>query len=186
MVAENSLLLQHALDITFFGLPATASVRIDFPIAAGAEIPMSTSTPVVRLGASYGGGAIGMRNFSITPRRLQFDLENAPASLPLLLHILSRNAFAYGWLQVPEDVQTLIVTAAQRIRFVGPGYWAVPLIQPEGNGAAIPKPSPAPRPAPARPAPAPSRAPGRSRTKPAPRPARRAAAAPQPTPAPPS
>jgi hypothetical protein len=182
MVADNSVLLQHALDITFFGLPATASVRIDFPIAAGAEIPMSTSSPAVRLGASYSGAAMTVSSFSLTPRRLQFDLENAPASLPLLLHIESRSAFVQGWLQVPEDVQTLIVTAAQRIRFVGPGYWAVPLIQPERHSAA-PKPTPAPRPAQAA-APSRSSRSSRSRQTPAPRPAARPTPAPTPTPPP--
>lgn len=179
MAAENSVLLQHALDITFFGLPSTASVRIDLPIAAGAEIPMSTSTPAVHLGARYSGGAMTVSSFSLTPRRLQFDLENAPASLPLLLHIQSRSAFVQGWLQVPEGVQTLIVTAAQRIRFVGPGYWAVPLIQAEGRSAAAPKPAPAPRPAPATPASRSSRS-GRSRPTPAPRPAARPTPAPTP------
>src|SRR5690349_16578745 len=99
MVADNSLLLEHALDITFYDLPASASVRLDFPVAAGAEIPILTSLPAVHLGASYAGGTMGMRSFSITPRRLEFDLENAPASLPLLLHIRSRSAFVYGWLQ---------------------------------------------------------------------------------------
>jgi hypothetical protein len=168
MAAENSGLLRHALDLTFFGLPATASVRLDFPIASDAEIPLSASVPAVLLGARYAGGAMGMRSFSITPRRLQFELENAPDSLPLLVHIQSRSAFVHGWLQVPEGVQTLIATAAQRIRFVGPGYWAVPLIQPEAPRAAMPRPSPAPRPVPA---PAPSRSSRASRSRPAQRPA---------------
>ena len=72
MAAENNALLQHALDLTFYGLPSSASVRLDFPIETGAIIPMPRATPSVRLGASYGGGEMAIRGLSIQPRRIEF------------------------------------------------------------------------------------------------------------------
>lgn len=179
MAAEDSALSQHALDMTFYDLPSSASVRIDFPIETGALIPIPVATPAVRLGAGYGGGEMAIRGLSIQPRRIEFDIENAPATLPLVVHILCGGPFVHGWLQVPGNVQVSIATSAQRIRFVGPGYWAVPLIQAE----AVPKPAPRPAPAPA-PAPTPSK-PGPT-PSPAPKPTPAPAAEPKPSPPAPS
>lgn len=170
MAVENNALL-HALDLTFFDLPSSASIRLEFPIEAGAVIPMAVTTPSVRLGASFGDGEMTIGSFSIGPRRIEFDIENAPAKLPLVLQVICSAPFLHGWLQVPGNVQALIGTAAQRIRFVGPGYWALPLVQPEGD------PKPAPKPAPT-PAPAPAPTPTPSSTKPSPTPS------PKPTPTP--
>ncbi|MDQ0252259.1 hypothetical protein J2W22_004347 [Sphingomonas kyeonggiensis] len=177
MAAENSASLQHALDLTFYDLPSSASIRLEFPIETGAVIPVLVATPSVRLGASYGGGEMVIRGLSIQPRRIEFDIENAPATLPLLVHVLCSGPFLHGWLQVPGNVQASIATAAQRIRFVGPGYWAVPLIQPEGDGkpAAAKPAAPAPAPAPSS---APTPTPSTSKPSPSPSPK------PSPTPAP--
>ncbi len=179
MAAENNALLQHALDLTFYGLPSSASVRLDFPIETGAIIPMPRATPSVRLGASYGGGEMAIRGLSIQPRRIEFDIENAPATLPLLVHILCGGRFIHGWVQVPGDVQVSIATSVQRIRFVGAGYWAVPLTQVEAESKPVPKPAPAPA---AAPAPAPTPSP--SSSKPSPSPAPKPAPAPAPAPEP--
>lgn len=160
MAAENGALLQHALDLTFYDLPSSASIRLDLPIETGALIPMAVATPSVRLGASYGDGEMTIGRFSLGPRRIEFDIENAPAKLPLCIQVLCNAPFLHGWLQVPGDVQVSVGTAAQRIRFVGPGYWAVPLIQPEVDPKPVPKPAPAPAPTPtpssAKPSPTPS------------------------------
>ncbi len=180
MAAENSALLQHALDITFYDLPSSASIRLDFPIETGAAIPMLRATPSVRLGASYGGGEMAIRGLSIQPRRIEFDVENAPATLPLLVHILCGGRFIHGWVQVPGDVQVSIATSVQRIRFVGAGYWAVPLTQVEAEGKPAARPAPARAPAPA-PAPASTPAPSVSKPSPAPAPS---ASKPSPSPAP--
>ena len=109
------------------------------------------------------------------PAYAEFDIENAPATLPLLVHILCGGRFLHGWLQVPGDVQVSIATAVQRIRFVGPGYWAVPLTQVEADAKPAAKPVPA-----AAPSPAPAPAPAPSSSKPSPSPAPK----PAPTPAP--
>jgi hypothetical protein len=145
MSADSTALLHHALDITFYDLPASAAIRLDFPVSAGATIPMALSTPAVRLGASYGGGGMAANGFSLTPRRFELELENAPAALPLLVHVLSRSSFVYGWLQVPGGVQVSIATSVERIRFVGPGYWALPLAQFEGRENPLLKTTPAGR-----------------------------------------
>jgi hypothetical protein len=162
MSADSTALLHHALDITFYDLPSSAMIRLDFPGGAGAMIPMSLATPAVRLGASYGSGGISVDGFALTPRRLEFELGNAPASLPLLVHVLSRSNFVYGWLQVPGGVQVSIATSVERIRFVGPGYWALPLVQSNDRESSTTKAMPAAKPeaTPAAPMPAPAEASG--------------------------
>ena len=162
MSADSTALLHHALDITFYDLPSNAVIRLDFPGSAGAMIPMTLATPAVRLGASYGSGGMAVSGFALTPRRLEFELDNAPASLPLLVHVLSRSSFVYGWLQVPGGVQVSIATSVERIRFVGPGYWALPLVQSDGRESSVVKPTPTakPEPAPSTAMPAPAEASG--------------------------
>lgn len=164
MSAEYPALTRHIINITFHDLPSTAPVRIDFPIDTDAIVPMSLSTPTLSLGASYGGGAMTLSALSLTPRRIQFNLEDAPASLPLTVGLVSNSAFLFGWLQVPGGVQTTIASAVEQIRFVGPGYWAVPLIVAEpvaarasGRAAAAAAPAPfaAKSPLPGKPAAAP-------------------------------
>lgn len=160
MSADSTALLHHALDITFYDLPSNAVIRLDFPGSAGAMIPMTLATPAVRLGASYGSGGMAVSGFALTPRRLEFELDNAPASLPLLVHVLSRSSFVYGWLQVPGGVQVSIATSVERIRFVGPGYWALPLVQSDGRESSVVKPTARPEPAPSMAVPAPAEASG--------------------------
>jgi hypothetical protein len=121
---------------------------------------MTLATPAVRLGASYGSGGMAVSGFALTPRRLEFELDNAPASLPLLVHVLSRSSFVYGWLQVPGGVQVSIATSVERIRFVGPGYWALPLVQSDGREGSVVKPTARPEPAPSTAVPAPAEASG--------------------------
>jgi|GEM_PF-5235052 hypothetical protein len=160
MSADSTALLHHALDITFYDLPSNAVIRLDFPGSAGAMIPMTLATPAVRLGASYGSGGMAVSGFALTPRRLEFELDNAPASLPLLVHVLSRSSFVYGWLQVPGGVQVSIATSVERIRFVGPGYWALPLVQSDCRESSVVKPTARPEPAPSMAVPAPAEASG--------------------------
>jgi hypothetical protein len=68
-----------------------------------------------------------IRDMFIQPRRIQFEVLDPPPQLPVSLQIACNGDFVFGWLQVPENIQTSIATAAQRIRIVGPSYWAVPL-----------------------------------------------------------
>ncbi|HEY4940850.1 MAG TPA: hypothetical protein VII56_05435 [Rhizomicrobium sp.] len=128
MTADTSQMLRHQLDFTLYDLPAT-TVRIDFPAAAGAENMMLTAMPMIQLGASYTNAPIIINNLSLQPRRIQFEIASPPSLLPITLQIACSGAFVFGWLQVPESVQTAIATVAQRIRIVGPGYWALPLWQ---------------------------------------------------------
>jgi len=141
MAADTNPVLLHQIDFMLYNLPET-TVRIDFPVAAVAEIMMLAAMPSVRIGANYIASAIVINNLLIQPRRLQFEVANTPALLPITLQILCRGPFVFGWLRVPETVQTVIATAAQQIRIVGPSYWAVPL----GPGAVAPEPA-APQPA---------------------------------------
>lgn len=129
MAADDGTLLRQTLEITFHDLPASATVRLDFAPEAGAELLIAASVPTIRLGASFGGGQMGIQSLSLTPRRLQFEVSGAPSRLPLIVSIHSAAPFVHGWLQVPGGVQTTIASAAERIRFVGPSYWVVPLIQ---------------------------------------------------------
>jgi hypothetical protein len=110
-----------------FGMPSTGWMRLDLPIASEACFTMLPWIPAVQLGASYGGGMMTLRNFQLQPRRLQFEIDGAPAELPLSLQIASPQPFLFGWLQVPDLVQTSIATSAQRMRLVGTTYWAVPV-----------------------------------------------------------
>ena len=59
--------------------------------------------------------------------------------LPISLSIMCPGPFVYGWLLVPETVQTVVSTVVEQIRFVGPGYWALPLLR--GDEAAEPVPT---------------------------------------------
>ena len=55
---------------------------------------------------------MAIRGLSIQPRRIEFDIENAPATLPLLVHILCGGRFIHGWVQVPgfcESISTRLV-----------------------------------------------------------------------------
>lgn len=146
MTGDSGVLLRHQLDFTLYSLPAT-TVRIDFPVAAEAEIMMLAAMPTIRIGANYVASAIVINSLVIQPRRLQFEIANPPALLPIALQVLCRGPFVFGWLRVPETVQTVIATAAQQIRIVGPSYWAVPLgpglaARDPGPGAAAASPAP--------------------------------------------
>lgn len=108
---------------------------------------MLAAMPTIRIGANYVSSAIIINNLVIQPRRLQFEVASPPALLPIELQVLCRGPFVFGWLLVPETVQTVIATAAQQIRIVGPSYWAVPL------GPGLTASEPAPNSAAAKPAP---------------------------------
>lgn len=128
MAADTDQLRRHQLDFTLYNLPS-ATVRLDFPKEANAEIIMLSAIPAVTLGASYAGAPVIIKSLSLQPRRLLFDIESPPTLLPLTLQIACNGPFVFGWIQVPGEVQTAIVTAVQRIRIVGPSYWALPLGQ---------------------------------------------------------
>lgn len=124
MAADNSPALRHQLDFTFYNLVPT-TVRIYFPILEGAD--MTSGPLMVQIGAGYVDSALSIRNLLIQPRRIQFEIAQAPSLLPISLKIICPGAFVYGWLLVPATVQTVIATVVEQIRFVGPGYWALPL-----------------------------------------------------------
>lgn len=126
--------LRHRLNFTFYDLPAT-TVRIDFPAASGAETMMLASIPAIQIGASYMESGLVINNLLIQPRRIQFEIASAPALLPITLQIACPGPFVFGWLLVPGIAQTGIATAAQQVRIVGPGYWALPL----GTGSVVPE-----------------------------------------------
>jgi len=142
-MTDGALPRRHQLDFALYDLGPT-TVRIDFPFASGAEASMVTEMPVIRFGASYDDSGIGINNLLIQPRRIQFEITKAPPLLPISLQISCDAAFVFGWLLVPENIQTAIRTVAQQIRIVGPGYWALPLAQPTrapelGASAAAPE-----------------------------------------------
>lgn len=126
MAAEANMLVRHQIDFILYNLPPS-TVSINLATTAGAENFMLTSIPMVRVGAAYIENQTQISNLYIRPRRIEMEIDTAPALLPLSLQITSRDPFVYGWLQVPEGVQTSIATAVQRIRIIGPGYWALPL-----------------------------------------------------------
>jgi hypothetical protein len=137
MVGYSNPPLRHQLEFVLFDLPST-TVRIDFPTSASAENLMLMAMPSIQIGASYSAPALVVSNLFIQPRRLQFTIANPPAQLPITLQIACPGPFVFGWLQVPENVQTAIATVAQRLRIVGPSYWALPL------GEAVGEPPPLP------------------------------------------
>lgn len=145
MAADTKHMLRHQLNFTLYNLPAT-TVRIDFPSAAGAETMMWTSMPTIQLGASYTNTPVVINNLFIQPRRIEFEIASPPSQLPIALQIESGSQFVFGWLLVPESVQTVIATVAQRIRIVGPGYWALPLWQPPESPEPVSKPTETPAP----------------------------------------
>ena len=101
---------------------------------------MLASMPTVRIGAAYMASPIVVNSLSLQPRRIQFELASAAALLPISVQIACRGPFLFGWLLVPETIQTVIATAAERIRVVGPSYWALPL----APGFDLPAPEPGP------------------------------------------
>lgn len=165
MATDNNPELRHQLDFKLYNLPPT-TVRIDFPILEGAD--MASGLPAIQIGAGYTDAQLSVSNLLIQTRRIQFEIVRAPSLLPISLGILCPSPFVYGWLLVPEAVQTVISTVVEQIRFVGPGYWALPLwnadeaeaaptfIAPRSSAnSAAAKPAekaPEPRPAPAKPA----------------------------------
>src|SRR3954468_18447217 len=126
MAAEANMLVRHQIDFVLYNLPP-ATVRIDLPTTAGAENIMLTSMPTLRLGAAYTENKTQIRNLSIQPRRIEMEIATQLLLLPLSLQVTSGDAFVYGWLHVPEGVQTSIATVLERIRIVGSSYWALPL-----------------------------------------------------------
>ncbi|HXC55138.1 MAG TPA: hypothetical protein VNU97_07580 [Rhizomicrobium sp.] len=138
MDADGNQTLRHQLDFTLYNLPST-TIRIDFPTAAGAENILLTAMPTIRLGASYTPSPVTVSNLFVQPRRIECEISNAPSLLPISLQITCGGPFVFGWLLVPESVQTVIATAVQRIRIVGPGYWALPLRQ--AGATSEPKPN---------------------------------------------
>ncbi|HEU0084804.1 MAG TPA: hypothetical protein VFQ87_18265 [Bradyrhizobium sp.] len=132
MAVDTFQLPCHQIDFTLHNLPS-ATVRIDLPKEADAEITMLRAMPTIGLGVSYSGAPVIINSLSLQPRRLLFEVESPPSLLPLTLHIACKGAFVFGWIQVPGDVQTAIITTAQRIRIVGSSYWALPLRQDAPN-----------------------------------------------------
>jgi hypothetical protein len=61
-------------------------------------------------------------------------MDGAPVELPISLQIASAQPFLFGWLQVPDFVQTSIATSAQRMRLVGATYWALPVVDQIARG----------------------------------------------------
>ncbi|MGK6319614.1 hypothetical protein [Sphingomonas sp. DT-204] len=128
MVADTNPILRHQLDFVLHNLPS-GTVRIDFPATVGAENVMLTTMPTIQLGASYADSPALVSNLSLQPRRIQFDAVSPPALLPVTLQIRCNSPFIFGWLQVPENIQTTIATVVEQVRIVGSSYWALPLGQ---------------------------------------------------------
>jgi hypothetical protein len=139
MAAETFQLPRHQIDFTLYNLPS-ATVRLDLPKEADAEIIMLQAMPTISLGAAYIGEPVIFKSLSIQPRRLLIEIESAPSMMPLTLQIACKGPFVFGWIQVPGNVQTAIGTAAQRIRIVGSSYWALPLRQGAPNSMPAPPP----------------------------------------------
>jgi hypothetical protein len=128
MVSDTNPILRHQLDFVLHNLPS-GTVRIEFPATAGAENVMLTTMPAIQLGASYVDSPVLISNLFLQPRRIQFDVASPPALLPVTLQVRCNSPFIFGWLQVPENIQTTIGTVVERIRIVGTSYWALPLGQ---------------------------------------------------------
>nr|WP_294814481.1 hypothetical protein [uncultured Sphingomonas sp.] len=128
MVSDTNPILRHQLDFVLHDL-SSGTVRIEFPATAEAENVMLTTMPAIQLGASYVGWPVLISNLFLQPRRIQFDVTNPPALLPVTLQIRCNGPFIFGLLQVPENIQTTIATVMERIRIVGTSYWALPLGQ---------------------------------------------------------
>jgi hypothetical protein len=134
MVPDTNPRWQHQLDFKLYNLVPT-TVRIDFPILEDAD--MMSGLPAIQFGAGYTDSPVSISSLRVQSRRIQFEIAHAPSLLPISLKITCPGPFVYGWLLVPETVQTVIATVVEQIRFVGPGYWALPLWSTdEGAGAA--------------------------------------------------
>jgi len=136
MAADSSLRWQHQLDFKLYNLVPT-TVRIDFPAIEGTD--MTSGLPMIQIGACYTDSPLSISNLQLHPRRIQFEIASAPALLPVSLKIRCPGPFVYGWLLVPASVQTVIATVVEQIRFVGPGYWALPLLSEDEAADAAPR-----------------------------------------------
>jgi hypothetical protein len=130
---DTNLPWQHQLDFKLYHLVPT-TVRIDFPVLESADL--TSDLPTIRIGASYTDSQLSISNLRVQRRRIQFEVARAPSLLPISLRIACPAPFVYGWLLVPETVQTVIATVVEQIRFVGPGYWALPLLSADETEAA--------------------------------------------------
>ncbi len=120
----------HQLDFSLSGLASPAVVTIELATAAEAEMELLVSMPCVQIGAAFGGHQMQILEMKLQPRRIQFQVANPPPILPISLQVTGGHGFLFGRLQVTETVQATISTAAEQVRIVGPGYWAVPVLAP--------------------------------------------------------
>jgi hypothetical protein len=129
---DNGDVRLHRQELSFVlsGLASPASVRIELYSDAEAEIAMFASIPCIQLGASYSSHPSQILELILQPHRIQLQIADAPPSLPVSLQVICGGSFLFGSLYVTETVQTTISTSAERVRIIGPGYWAVPVIVP--------------------------------------------------------
>jgi hypothetical protein len=135
MAADDDFQRRHQLDFKLYNLTPT-TVRIDFPILEGVD--MAPDLPMIQFGAGYSDSLMSIRSLVIQSRRIQFEIVSAPALLPISLKIACPTPFVYGWLLVPETVQSVVATVVEQIRFVGPGYWALPLLSGDEYAEPVP------------------------------------------------
>ena len=116
-----------ALNFTFVGLSGQETVVIHLPDTSGASLALSANRPAIELGVGYGDAAFSVSELVLQPRRLFFTVAGAPARLPVVLRVRAPGPFLFGSLQVGQNVETVVSTAAERLRILGPGFWAVPV-----------------------------------------------------------
>lgn len=169
---ENSESI-YKIHFTLVGIGGSNTIRLDFPNEARTRIALMRQESAFQLGAPFGDSGFVINELVLQPQRLLFTVSGAPAELPLMLRVTGPGPFLFGWLQVPDSAQTIIATAAERVRIMGPGYWAVPVpgaVKPMAPSAPLSPPAPPVLPPPAPPAsPPPSSPPPASGAKPDPK-----------------
>ena len=123
---ENDLPVVQ-LNFALLGLSGRETVVLRLPDASGASLAMLTDRSSFEIGVIYGDAAFSISELVLQPQRLFFTVTGAPPRLPLILRVRAPGPFLYGSLQVGETVETIVSTAAERVRILGPGYWAVPV-----------------------------------------------------------
>ncbi|MBX9814086.1 MAG: hypothetical protein A4S12_13925 [Proteobacteria bacterium SG_bin5] len=142
MADEQSEYKIHSVKFTFIDLAVSNDIQIEISEYCDASVATMIEYPVFELGAAFQTAALSVSELVLRPRRIYFTVANPPARLPMQLRIMTRAPIIFGRLHVPDKAQTEIATMIERVRLMGPGYWAVPVLPPAGAAArAAPPPS---------------------------------------------
>ena len=121
---------RQELSVALAGLPSPASVTLDLSRAASSAVTMLRAMPSIRIDSGAGAAPAAVTAIRLQPQRIEIEVVSAPPVLVITLQVACDGPFLFGWLHVPEETFATIATSVERLRIVGPGYWAVPVWEP--------------------------------------------------------